>query len=54
MDSKNSEIFRDKDILGMDKPTDQLRSAKMKNGTWFLMMMFFILIICAIMVYYFK
>jgi hypothetical protein len=54
MDRKNNEILKDKDILGMDKPTNQLRPLKRKNDTWFLVLTLVILMIVATVAFYLR
>ena len=54
MDQKQNEIVKDKDILGMDKPENQLKPLKRKSDMWFLVLMLIILMIGAVLVLYLK
>lgn len=46
------EILGEKDVLGMDKPLNQLKPSKMKSGGGFLVIAIILLMITAVVVYY--
>ena len=54
MDTKNNEILKDKDILGMEKPTKQLRPLKRKGDTWFLVLTLIVLMVVAVVSFYLR
>ena len=54
MNQKKIEIVKEKDILGLDKPSNQLKPLKRKNDKAFFIITFIFLITFLLVVYYFK
>ena len=54
MKQQPPEILREKDVLGMDKPMNQLKPSRMKSDGGFLVITIIILMIVAAVVYYFS
>ena len=53
MQPKNPEILQEKDVLGLNKPTGQMKHLKKrKGGTWFITMVIFVLLAGAAVLYY--
>ncbi|MGZ4033920.1 MAG: hypothetical protein ACXVPU_10770 [Bacteroidia bacterium] len=46
--------IREKDVLGMDKPVNQLKHPKKNNGTWFFVFTLIILMVSAAVVVFLK
>lgn len=53
MDPKRNDMIRETDILGLEKPTNQLKPLKRKSKGRFLAVMVIILVVIATLVYYF-
>lgn len=53
MKQQAPEILVEKDILGLEKPKNQLKHLKSKNGGWFLFVALMVLAAIAVAVYYF-
>ena len=54
MKQDEQKMVKDRDVLGMDKPSNQLKSVKIKKGPWFLMIAIIIIMIGAALAFYFK
>ena len=52
MKQQAPEILRERDVLGLEKPRNQLKPMKIKSGSGFLIITLVILIIMATVVYY--
>ena len=53
MKQQAPEILRERDVLGLEKPKNQLKHLKRKSDGWFLIVTLIALAIVAAAVYYF-
>ena len=53
MKQQAPEILRERDVLGLEKPKNQLKHLKRKSDGWFLIVALMILAAIAVAVYYF-
>lgn len=51
MKQQPPEILRERDILGLEKPTNQLKPSRMKSDAGFLVISLIILMVVAVVVY---